>query len=143
MRLSEWPRLFESFLFLVHDCRTCCISLNVLSRVRGTYAVNGFGIGEGSRPHQVISACRVMDEFRDPWHKHWNIPPTPSPTPRPPPAAGPATLLSGTHRRTVIIVPRSGYHTSGGRSPYRTDIKMFYFHATKDAGYCKQITFLV
>jgi len=45
--------------------------------------------------------------------------------------------------RTVIIVSRSAYRPLDGRPLYHVDIKMFSFHATKDAGYRTLITFLL
>ena len=112
-------------------CRPA-VCLSVLDWVRGTYAVNTLEFGEGSRPHWVISAYRVMDNFRDVYRKHWSIP----------------TLHFGnrTERdtrpagRPAIIVSRSGYRPSDGRPLYHVDIRMFSFHATKDAGCRKLIT---
>lgn len=104
----------------------------MLNRVRETCAVNAFEIGEGSRPQRVISTYRVMYEFRDVSHKHWGIPPSPH-------------FGARTERdtRTVIIVSRSGNRPLDGRPLYHVDIKMFSFHATKDAGYLTLITFLL
>jgi hypothetical protein len=101
---------------------------NLFNGVRETCAVNAFEVGEGSRPQQVISTYRVMHEFRDVSHKHWSIPP---------PHFG---NCSERDTRTVIIVSRSGCRPLDGRPLYHVDIKMFSFHATKDAGYLTLIT---